>query len=168
MPALLNRMSIRPCVSTAVWISASTSFCFDTSQRTASAVGPRSRARVRPPSSPISARTTWAPSRAKRRAVAAPMPEAAPVITATLFSNRLRLIGKPPRSGEDCAGRDFAGPILTPRGNRICDLLPGGQGLGEEVDVEILLAPELQNLHTLRAGRVAVGLVGRQIGRAHV
>src|SRR5690242_18676742 len=51
-----------------------------------------------PSSSRISATTTLAPSRAKIRAMLAPIPDAAPVISATLFSS---LIDDPPVAGLD-------------------------------------------------------------------
>src|ERR1051326_4286546 len=51
------------------------------------AAAPSSRAIDSPPSSLMSAMTTRAPSATKRRAVAAPMPEAAPVTIATLPSS---------------------------------------------------------------------------------
>src|SRR5271165_5095694 len=53
-----------------------------------------------PPSALMSARTTLAPSRAKVRAVASPMPDAAPLISATLFASLME--GTPtPQWGTD-------------------------------------------------------------------
>src|SRR5579883_2600774 len=71
-----------------------------------------------PSSSSRSATTTLAPSRAKIRAILAPMPEAAPVISATLLSSR---IDDPPSDGSigrrgHAASRLPVGEPRTPNG----------------------------------------------------
>src|SRR5215469_14675698 len=92
MPALLTRISSLPCFCTVAATTAFQSSSFVTSRRMNSAV-PLARvisaATWRPSSSSMSATTTFAPSLAKRRAVAAPMPEAAPVTIATFPSRRM-------------------------------------------------------------------------------
>ena len=90
MPALLNITSSRPnslsARATSAWISASaaTSVRWNTHRFPASLA---LCATASPPAVLRSASTTCAPSRANRIALAAPMPLAAPVITATLPSN---------------------------------------------------------------------------------
>src|SRR6266704_100862 len=74
IPALLNAMSSPPYSSTATWNSARTSGSDVTSTFTYR--------------SPMSAQTTFAPSTAKRRAVARPIPLPAPVTTATFSARR--------------------------------------------------------------------------------
>src|SRR5256885_7776404 len=87
MPALLWRMSSRPKLSTAVasmrWMSA----LLATSVWTARQPSPR-RLATSSWAPEMSAATTLAPSRWNASAVAAPMPEPAPVTTATLPSSR--------------------------------------------------------------------------------
>src|SRR5262249_9440247 len=90
MPALLNAQSSRPYVSTALATIVSTSCDFDTSVLTKIASAPLSLTIVNvswPPASTTSASTRLAPSRTKILAVARPMPEPAPVISAILPSN---------------------------------------------------------------------------------
>ncbi len=77
MPALSTRMSIRPCCCTVAATSASTCDRSPTSQATK--VAPSSPASDGPRLASRSAITTFAPSRAKRRAQASPMPCAPPV-----------------------------------------------------------------------------------------
>src|SRR5215218_8548948 len=89
-PALLTMTSMPPIVSAAECMSASTEAASVTSQPTKEALPPAasmSAAVWRPPASLMSPITTVAPSRAKRRAVARPMPVAAPVMTASLPDN---------------------------------------------------------------------------------
>ncbi len=82
-------MSRRPNVATArstiaaVWLSSVTSQVTQTAWRPAEV---RSPAAACTASLPASASTTAAPALAKARAVASPMPDAAPVTSATLFS----------------------------------------------------------------------------------
>src|SRR4051794_20964689 len=78
MPALLWKTSRPPKRSTAVWTTRATSASSVTSAPTASAPSPSQRCASR------STATTLAPASANRRAVARPMPEPAPVTTATL------------------------------------------------------------------------------------
>src|SRR5690348_11311525 len=86
MPATLSSASRRPNSSTAVRTIASTSASLVTSQCTARAPSPIAPAVSA--SAPLqSATTTFAPSRAKSCADALPIPEPAPVMTATLPSN---------------------------------------------------------------------------------
>ncbi len=87
-PALLNRQSSRPNDPSAVSTSAAMSASRVTSARWNTARGPRSRASASPFTTVRPASTTWAPSAAKRRAVASPMPLVAPVMIATLPSSR--------------------------------------------------------------------------------
>src|SRR5215469_18321448 len=85
-PALFTRMSSRPNRSTPCATAASTASWLDTSQETASACEPACSiwaATCLQFSRSTSARITCAPSSAKRRAVAAPIPLPAPVIKAT-------------------------------------------------------------------------------------
>src|SRR6266700_4186449 len=86
IPALLNAMSSPPYSSTATWNSARTSGADVTSTFTYRP--PISVAAFAPASSSMSAQTTFAPSSAKRRAVARPIPLPAPVTTATLPARR--------------------------------------------------------------------------------
>ena len=85
MPALLKQTSRPPKRSTAVAYIAWTSAASVTSARTYSPS--ISSASAVPPASSRSATTTCAPSAANRRALARPMPLAAPVMTATLPSS---------------------------------------------------------------------------------
>src|SRR4051794_33873286 len=82
MPALLKQTSTPPKCSTVAAYMACTSSALVTSACTYSPS--ISSARALPTSSARSATTTCAPSAAKRRAPARPMPLAAPVMTATL------------------------------------------------------------------------------------
>ena len=87
IPALLWAQSKRPYVSTVVLIMAATAVALDTSVLTKVASPPFSViiwTVCCPPSSFISAMTSFAPSRANVRAVARPIPEAPPVTKATL------------------------------------------------------------------------------------
>src|SRR3954469_21608461 len=86
MPALLNATSRPPYAWTAESNIAATCSSSVTSTWTNSPLT-ASAARL-PPSGAMSAQTTCAPAPAKRRAVARPMPLAAPVITATRPSSR--------------------------------------------------------------------------------
>src|SRR3954454_23441074 len=89
-PALLKAASRRPKVDTVCSIIAFTSASFVTSQRTPIALWPASTiclAAARDSASLTSASTTAAPSAANACAVVKPMPDAAPVTSATLFSN---------------------------------------------------------------------------------
>src|SRR5437870_4589528 len=88
-PALLNAASRRPKVDTVCSIIAATSASSATLQRTAIALWSAetsSSAAERTAFSSMSASTTAAPASAKALAVARPMPEPAPVTSATLFS----------------------------------------------------------------------------------
>ncbi len=86
MPALLNAMSTEPYASAAVskrWstcASSVTSTCTNRPSTRSAAAGPAVASR-----SPI---TTFAPSAARRFAVASPMPDAPPVMTATRPASR--------------------------------------------------------------------------------
>src|SRR5476651_882185 len=94
IPALATRMSTRPNSLTAAAIAASTSILRETSQRAKLALKPSERNRrvsPRPASSFTSVSSTRAPSRAKARAHARPMPCAAPVTTATLSESLTNL-----------------------------------------------------------------------------
>ena len=92
-PALLHTRCTAPKASTALRASASTASHLDTSVGTATASAPpRAMASLAwaSGSSCTSARTSFIPSRAKRSAIARPMPLAAPVTTATFpFSSRI-------------------------------------------------------------------------------
>src|SRR5581483_4153679 len=68
--------------------TAATSVTSTARNATAAAVPPSSSAIAAPPASFTSARRSFAPSRRNRRAVAAPMPDAAPVMTVTFPSRR--------------------------------------------------------------------------------
>ena len=81
IPALLTSTSMRPCALMAAATSASTWALSPTSQCTYKP--PNSLARAVPRSSSMSAITTRAPSRAKRRQQASPMPCAPPVTRQT-------------------------------------------------------------------------------------
>src|SRR5262249_16974756 len=91
MPALLTRMSIPPNASTVALTAALTSARCETSQRTAMALLLIDVAASRAASPSISMTATRAPSRAKVAAMPLPKPDAAPVISATLLSRRMRL-----------------------------------------------------------------------------
>src|SRR5579885_2977539 len=87
MPALLNAQSILPNVFTAAATIASTSAALAMSQRTKTALPPPSRidlTTASPSSAVTSTATTAAPSRAKTDAAALPIPDATPVMIATL------------------------------------------------------------------------------------
>ena len=75
MPALLTRMSVSSVSSSRARLSA---------RSTTQLSPPMSAATARAASSSTSATTTWAPSEARRWAVARPMPLAPPVTTARL------------------------------------------------------------------------------------
>src|SRR4051794_9822349 len=86
-PALLTRMSSLPCCAA----TPSTTRCHARSSVTSSCLKARPGAstRARPPAEGSrSAMITWAPSRAKRRAMANPIPPAPPVTNAVLPSRR--------------------------------------------------------------------------------
>src|SRR3954451_17875344 len=86
-PALLRMTSTRPCFSTARSTSALTSSTFVTSvRRTASSPSESSVASAWRRSTRRAPRTSLAPSRARRRAVASPSPLLAPVMTTILPS----------------------------------------------------------------------------------
>ena len=97
MPATLSTASTRPNCSTAAAIMASTSASWVTSQCTGRTSPPTSAA-VSCSAPLMSAATTLAPSRTKTLTDALPMPDPAPVITATLPSSspimRLRSSGR--------------------------------------------------------------------------
>src|SRR3990172_4326437 len=89
-PALLHTMCTCPKASSVRLASDSTSSGRETSVRTASTVAPPSRISFSAwasAASSTSARTTFIPSRAKRSAIARPIPLAAPVTTATRSLN---------------------------------------------------------------------------------
>ena len=91
MPALLCAQSSRPHVCTAFSTIACTAAASVTSVSTKIASPPASsivRTVSSPPSTAMSATTTFAPSAANACADALPMPELAPVTSATLPSNR--------------------------------------------------------------------------------
>lgn len=88
IPALLSSTSMRPCVSSVQATAARQSSSLLTSCARALARSPSSACRRPAPSPSASVSSTSAPSSAKRRAVAAPMPPAAPVINATFPSSR--------------------------------------------------------------------------------
>ena len=91
-PALFTRISSLPKLATVCWTrlrqlsSLVTSFCTNKARPPASAICDST---FLPSSSFMSATTTLAPSLPKSRASSAPMPRAAPVIIATLFSSRI-------------------------------------------------------------------------------
>src|SRR5262245_19763642 len=92
IPALLTRMSSRPNAAIALAMPASTCCSLLTSIATPTARLPAPSSSFAAASAPCwfrSAMTTLAPSRAKVRAISLPMPLAAPVTTATLFSRRI-------------------------------------------------------------------------------
>ena len=103
MPALLNSTSILPKRSAPAVTKASTCSRSETSSSRASSVRPLGSsvfAKAASASAWRSASTSREPSACSLRAVAAPIPEAAPVISATLPSNRcdmreLRRVGGP-------------------------------------------------------------------------
>src|SRR5262245_32727722 len=95
MPALLITMWTAPSSAIVLANAASTSAFFDTSQTTWIALPPEpliSSTVLARPSALTSRHATAAPSLAKRFAVAAPMPLAAPVTSATLFENLTLLL----------------------------------------------------------------------------
>src|SRR5215831_17400555 len=125
MPALLWAQSSLPYVSTALEMSACTSTAWDTSVLTKVASPPFSVMRWTvccPPSSFMSATTSFAPSLANVRAVALPIPDAPPVTSATLPST-CPAMSRPPvytyrhRSREDTTLRLGVrnSMFLTPR-----------------------------------------------------
>lgn len=92
MPALLKAMSNRPNFATVCLTIASTSSSFETSQRIARVLKPLSAssfAAARTSFSFTSAKATEASDSAKAFAVANPSPDAAPVTSATLPSNKM-------------------------------------------------------------------------------
>src|SRR5215471_14862246 len=98
IPALLWAQSNLPYVSTAVLIMASTAVASDTSAWTKMASPPCSVIMWTvwcPPSSFMSATTSFAPSRANVRAVARPIPEAPPVTNATFPSTCPAMVTPP-------------------------------------------------------------------------
>src|SRR5262249_39015772 len=89
--ALLTRMWSPPSSLSVRSIAARISWSFETSERMKSAVAPfaRSLPATSSPRSSTSSTTTRAPSSTNSSAVASPIPEAAPVTTATLSSRRM-------------------------------------------------------------------------------
>src|SRR5262245_34662890 len=103
MPALLNAQSSRPYASTAFLTIASTSVDCETSVLTNMASPPAaliSRTVSSPPSTTTSATTTLAPSRAKVRAVARPIPDPPPVTNAILPSTSPAIVSLLTRPAE--------------------------------------------------------------------
>src|SRR5258707_11105678 len=97
-PALLKAQSSRPNRAIVRRISNSTSLDCETSVGMNSASAPSACTSWRtasPRSTPLLAMTTLAPSRAKLKAVARPMPELPPVMSATAPSKRLSLMTPP-------------------------------------------------------------------------
>src|SRR6266446_5928667 len=84
MPALLTSTSSLPKCRVVAATTAAQLSSFVTSSGSNRAEAPMASATCRPSCSSTSAITTLAPSRANRRAVAAPMPDAAPEMMATL------------------------------------------------------------------------------------
>src|SRR5215831_12035389 len=84
MPALLTNTSSLPKCLVAAATTADQLSSLVTSSGSNRAEAPMASATCRPSCSNTSAITTLAPSRANMRAVAAPMPDAAPEMTATL------------------------------------------------------------------------------------
>src|SRR6187402_1060471 len=84
MPALLTRMSTRPSRRSTSSNAAATARALDTSQGTAWVPAPIDEATAPAATASRSRIATRAPWRAKRRAIASPMPEPAPVTTAVL------------------------------------------------------------------------------------
>src|SRR6266550_1783595 len=89
MPALLKTTSSRPKLFSAKAIIASASFAFEISAPNARAFPPISFAVASAVSFFKSTTTTFAPSLAKRRQEALPIPLPPPVIRATLFASRM-------------------------------------------------------------------------------
>src|SRR5271154_355532 len=87
-PALLMRTSTRPCVSSAQLVTASQSASLVTSWRRELALSPTSSATRPTPSASASVSSSAAPSPAIVCAAHAPIPPAAPVISATFPLNR--------------------------------------------------------------------------------
>src|SRR4051812_2885092 len=105
MAALLCRTSRRPNRSTVAAMRCSTDATSPASNSIASAASPMSAATFSASSPLTSPTVTCAPSSASRRAVAAPIPDPPPVMTATLPSKRLMLAMSVSSSGSaDVAG----------------------------------------------------------------
>src|SRR6266436_3636636 len=95
MPALLTSTSSLPkCLVVAATTAAQPSSLV-TSSGSNRAAAPMAPATCRPSCSSMSAITTLAPSRANRRAVAAPMPDAAPDMMATLPASLIAVLPLP-------------------------------------------------------------------------
>src|SRR5580704_14122993 len=107
MPAAFRRPCRPPNLSTL----AATALCqpasWVTSRVTNSAASPSSAASARPLASSRSATTALPPSRATRRAVSAPMPDAPPLSSTTLFSRRGMALPFHQARGQPAVGHDL-------------------------------------------------------------
>src|SRR5882724_9156080 len=100
-----------PCRPPNVPVVAATAFCqpssWVTSSGTNADAAPSSTLSARPLASSRSASTALPPSRTTRRAVSAPMPDAPPLISTTLFSRRDKRCPPHQSGGEGAVGRDL-------------------------------------------------------------
>src|SRR5260221_13327572 len=139
--------------STATPTAASTSARLATSVCRKQALAPSSRTIVAPASSFRSATTTRAPSATKRRHVAAPMPEAPPVTTATFPSSRP--MGALAREGVAEGGAGF--------GDRGLRLVHDRAHAEEAVDHAVVAVEPRRYAGRLQALRVRLALVAERI-----
>src|SRR6266478_4307238 len=123
MPALLTSTSSVPKCRVVAATTAAQLSSLVTSSGSNRAEAPIASATRRPSSSSTSAITTWAPSRANMRAVAAPMPDAAPEMMATLSAS---LITVSSLSLECCSAAGEVRPALLGEG-RYCFLVVLGK-----------------------------------------
>src|SRR5947207_1329701 len=178
-PALAQNRSTGPNSSSARSMSVATSPSSDTSQPMPRPASPISRATNCAPVSSMSATTTpCAPSCAKRRAMARPMPEAPPVTTATRFARSTdaqtngAAAGTPHRwkngpMPEDDDGRRArfvealkrfdAHPRLIKAAQAARGILPGDRSYGDPLSVAGNEPPQLigQRLTTLTNDRLS-------------
>src|ERR1700757_4191749 len=106
MPALLTRTSSLPNCPVVAATTAAQLSSLVTSSGSNRAAAPIASATCRPSCSSTSAITTFAPSRANKRAVAAPMPDAAPEMTATLPASLIAVL-------PFCSHRRMVTPAIT-------------------------------------------------------
>src|SRR5690606_15007236 len=91
MPALFTTTSSRPCCRRSALVVSCHPASSRTSRRTKAPDAPRDAATRRPPSTSMSVTHTHAPSSANARAIASPIPRAAPVTSVTLPMSRMRI-----------------------------------------------------------------------------